>query len=62
MVKINLGEYESEYKSPCTLYIVLFSVFLTISIGISTFFIDFYLYPKNEAITNFNPSTKAVIY
>ena len=22
MVKINLGEYESEYKSPCTLYIL----------------------------------------
>ena len=46
MVKINLGEHESEYKSPCTLYIVLCSVFLTISIDISTFFCLFLFVPK----------------
>ena len=38
MVKIGLAKYESECKSPCTLYIVLFSVFFTVNTGIDTFF------------------------
>ena len=62
MVKISLAKYESECKSPCTLYIVLFSVFLTVSTGIGTFFAFFYRYSKNEVITNINHSTEAVIY
>ena len=41
MVKTSLAKYESECKSPCTLYIVLFSVFLTVSTGIGTFFAFF---------------------
>ena len=42
MVKIILAEYENEYKCSCLLYIVLFSVLLTINIGISTVFVYFY--------------------
>ena len=38
MARTSLAEYENEWKSSCILYIVLFSVFLTISIGISTVF------------------------
>ena len=62
MVKIGLAKYESECKSPRTLNIVLFSVFLTISTGIGTFSAFFYRYSKNEVITNINHSTEAVIY
>ena len=45
----------------CTVYIVLFSVFLTISIGIGTAFIYFYRHSKSEVITNINPSTVTLI-
>ena len=55
-------KYEDECKSSWTLYIVLFSVFLTISIGISNVFVYFYLYSKNEVITNINLSKETVIY
>ena len=43
MVKISLAKYESECKSPCTLYIVLFSVFFTVNTGIDTFFAFFFI-------------------
>ena len=45
----------------CAVWIALFSVFLTISIGIGTFFIHFYWYSKNRVITNINPSTELLI-
>ena len=38
--------------------LVLFSVLLTISIGIGTVFIDFYWYSKNEVIADINPSSE----
>ena len=37
MARITLAEYENECETSCTLYIVLFSVFLTVSIGIALF-------------------------
>ena len=49
-------------SSSCTMYIVLFAVFLTISIGIGTVFIYFHWSTKNESITDINPSTETVIY
>ena len=44
LARITLAYYENELKSFCTLYIVLFSVLLTISIGISTIFVYFNWY------------------
>ena len=40
--KITLVEDKNKYKcSPCTLYIVLFSILFTINIGIGTYFVNF---------------------
>ena len=49
--------------SSCTLSIVLFTLFLTISIVISSAFIKFHWYLKktNTGVVNINPSTKTVI-
>ena len=48
-------------RSSCTVYIVLFSLFLTINIGIGAVFVYFYWYSKNEVV-NTNPRTEATIY
>ena len=46
-----------------TLSVVLFTVFLTIDIGISTVYIYFHWYLKgNTNNTNINPRTETVIY
>ena len=50
IAKIVQQNYENEFKSFCTVYIVLFSVFWTISIGIGTVFIYFYWYSKRRYI------------
>ena len=42
------------------MYIILFSVFLTISIG--TVLIYFYWYSKNEVITDINYGNQTAIY
>ena len=57
MPRITLAEYENECETSCTLYIVLFSVFLTVSIGISTVFFYFYWYSKSEGISSINSNT-----
>ena len=65
MTKITFAKYENEWKSSCTLHIVLFSVFLFsvfLSVGIRNVFVYFYLHSKNEFITNINLSTETVIY
>ena len=56
-----LNDYKNICES-CTIYIVLLSVFLTISISIGRVFIYFCWYSKNEVNTNINPSTETVIY
>ena len=48
-------------RSSCTVFIVLFSVFLTINIGIGAVFVYFYWYSKNEVV-NTNPRTETTIY
>ena len=51
LAKITLAENGNKHKySSCTLYIVLFSVIFTIKIGISTYFIYFYWYLKEDVI------------
>ena len=47
----------------CTLYIVLFAVFFTTSICISSAFMYFHWYLKKDNFSaKFNPSTQATIY
>ena len=47
LAKITLAENENMYKCvSCTLYIVLFSIIFTISVGIATCFGFFYWYSK----------------
>ena len=47
LVEINLIEYKS-VKNKWTLYIVLFSIFFTVSIGIGSYFLCFYWYLKKD--------------
>ena len=47
LAKIALAEHESRRRcSSCTLYIVLFSIILTIGIGIGSYFLHFHWYLK----------------
>ena len=39
MARITLDEYEKEFRSSCTLYVVLLSVVFTINFGIATYFV-----------------------
>ena len=64
----NIGEVEiaskNEHKcSSCILYIVLFSIFFTISIGIATYFAYFYWYlKKDDACVMLDTRTETMIY
>ena len=50
LVEVNSGEKESKHKrSSCTLYIVLFSIFFTIKVGIGSYFLYFRLYLTRDA-------------
>ena len=47
LVEITLAENENKHKcSSCTLYIVLFSIIITISVGIGTYFVYLHWYLK----------------
>ena len=51
LAKITLAENENKYKcSSCTLYIVLFSIFFTINVGIGSYFLYFHWYLKKDVI------------
>ena len=59
--EMNYNNTLNDYKNVCgfcTIHIVLFSMFLTISISIATVFVHFYWYTKNEVVTNINPGTE----
>ena len=59
---IPLNDYEKVCNS-CTKYIVLFAVFFITSICISSAFICFHWYLKNDDFSaTFNPSTQAKTY
>ena len=64
MTEITQAENEHGNKcSSCTLYIVLFSIFFTISIGIAIYFAYFYWYlKKDDARVRFDNRTETTIY
>ena len=48
---ITSAKNENKHKcSSCTLYIVLFSIFFTINVGIGSYFLYFHWYLKKDAI------------
>ena len=62
LTTIALNVYEKVCNS-CTIYIVLFAVFFTTSICISSVFIYFHWYlKKDNACIKFNPDTQTTIY
>ena len=49
LVEKTTAKNENKHKcSPCTVYIVLFSIFFTISIGIATYFVYYKYMSRNE--------------
>ena len=52
----------SSERGSCTVYIVLFSVFLSINIGIGIVFFSFFWYSRNEALTNTNSKIETTLY
>ena len=61
MISVALNDYECR---SCAIYGILLSVLLTISIGIGTVLIYFFLYSKksNTDIVKINLSTETVVY
>ena len=64
ITEITQAENEQKNKpSSCTLYIVLFSIFFKISIGIATYFAYFYWYlKKDDARVMLDTHTETTIY
>ena len=59
---ISLNNYKKVCSS-CTIYIVLFVIFLVIRIVISGVFVYFYWYSKKDNFkVKFNPDTQTTIY
>ena len=64
ITQITQAENEHDKKcSSCALYIVLFSIFFTISTGIATYFACFYWYlKKDDACVMLDTRTETAIY
>ena len=64
LAKITLAENENSYKCPSrTLYIVLFSIFFTINVGIVTYYVYSHWYLKKDSPhVDFNTRTQTTIY
>ena len=64
LAKITLGENENSYKCPSrTHYIVLFSIFFTINVGIVTYYVYSHWYLKKDSPhVDFNTRTQTTIY
>ena len=59
LVKITSAKNENKHKcSSCTLYIVLFSIFFTINVGIGSYFLCFYWYLKKDVICLITSGTR----
>ena len=59
--KCNLVENKYKHNS-CTLYIVLFSIIFTISVGIGSYFLCFYWYLEKDVIcVKFGTRTQTII-
>ena len=62
-VEINSKNEQENKFSYCTLYIVLFSIFFTFNIGITTYFVYFYWYlKKHDARVILDTHTETTIY
>ena len=63
LTKITIAENENSYKhNSCTLYILLFSIFFIINVGIGTYFTYFYWYLKKDIPrVEFNTRTQTTI-
>ena len=49
LAKVTLAENENNHKqSSCTLYVVLFSIIFTISVGIGTYFVSYKYMNRNK--------------
>ena len=64
LAKITLAENENSYKCPSrTHYIVLFSIFFTINVGIVTYYVYSHWYLKKDSPhVDFNTRTQTTIY
>ena len=63
LVEITSAKNENKHKcSSCTLYIVLFSIFFTINVGIGSYFLYFHWYLKKDIIcVKFGTHTQTTI-
>ena len=63
LVEITSAKNENKHKySSCTLYIVSFSIFFTINVGIGSYFLCFYWYLKKDVIcVKFGTRTQTTI-
>ena len=63
LVEITSAKNENKHKcSSCTLYIVLFSIFFTINVGIGSYFLYFHWYLKKDVTRNtFGIRTQRII-
>ena len=63
LVEITSAKNENRHKcSSCTLYIVSFSIFFTINVGIGSYFLCFYWYLKKDVIcVKFGTRTQTTI-
>ena len=63
LVEITSAKNENKHKcSSCTLYIVLFSIFFTINVGIGSYFLYFHWYLKKDVIcVKFGTRTQTTI-
>ena len=63
LVEITSAKNENEHKcSSCTLYIVLYSIFFTINVGIGSYFLYFHWYLKKDVIcVKFGTRTQTTI-
>ena len=64
LAKITLAENKNSDKySSCTVYIVLFSIFFTINVGIVIYFVYSHWYLKKDITrVEFNTRTQTTIY
>ena len=61
--EVEIASKNEHKRSSCTLYIVLFSIFFTISIGIAIYFSHFYWYlRKDDARVLLDTHTEKTIY
>ena len=61
-IPLNAISLNTKARNSCTIYIVLFIIFLIISISISSFIIYFHWYLKKYNTNKLNSNTQTTIY